>query len=518
MSDTAYDAIQDAMSDYVKAELSKRWPADATSDFDAGVVGSVAAGDQTAAGTVQSRMNNLSPALTGVRTEMLADRAIVNRLAMLPGGGRRLQSSGNEMDLQTTLTFRDLSQEEDTQAAAEAGVEFKDAQASSVPSEEVLLGAAGDLWNDLSTFINEYLYKTLAAEGVEAEFANLDTVVSKEVFPTSPPTESPTSAPTSTNNVPPEDENSQVDNNENSVSQIVDSSNMNAQPDSSVNPLYLALGVGVTVFLCTVIVLGMRRQRHTELIGNKPEAVAVHERYNQDGEQEIEVEDHYFSSCNTQVPGAVSNNRGAAGRGICGMLSPRSRALDNTYDDSFDEDLDGEHLDSHGSVDDEDPAPSIAGVAREDMDLYADLTSDEKQLFLEYMHSGMSIEEASQQILEDRQRRSSVMRSPRASYGQRKSNQRLRSEVMSDGKTMVHIPQHLSHPSARKFAQPMLLSEADSSVASSFDDREYYANHSRIDSSGKILHLGGGGGSSSSRRRGATTDDQDIGHNILCYP
>jgi hypothetical protein len=555
LSDNAYDAIQYAMSDYLLDLFENRWPSTSTSDFDAGLVGITANGNSANARNPNADMNKL-PALTSVKTEVVNDQPLSRRLTHgRMRRGRTLQASGNAIDLLTTLTFRDLTQQEDVETGAgvgndnSTGVEYNqgtDGETKnvdlSIPPEEVLLGAAGDAWNNLSVF-QVYLYDAIGREGndVVAEFADLQGVSSAVVFPTSPPTVAPTVGPTDAPLPPAPDEPSDptTTGGDNTVASINDSSNMVA-PSGGIDPLYPALITGIAVFLCTIIVLGYRRRHSSDLIGNKsdPSTVNVHDTFTLDGDEEIEVEDPFSNKCKKVATRRQRSNSqdsnvdeaAGRGRGFCGrnpVCTPR--ALDKTYEESFEEIEGGNERYSEQSGL---RNPSIAGVPREDMDLYADLSSAEKQQFLRYMHSGMSIEEASRRVLEDRQGR--VIAAPSSSRrGMFMSDrpQPVNSEVMADGQTMVHIPHQLHGESAnmRRYDHSLVLEEADSSVASSFDDRDYHRGSGGM---GSMLNIGRANSgdyagispsSSSGKRRGRRglgkpQSSKGVGRSILCNP
>ena len=316
LSDDAYDAIQYAMSDYLTKFLNKRWPETSTADFDAGDVGMTAATEAggTAAGGGNAKDASvegptITPALSKVRTEVIADRPYY---ASSSGGGggrqRKLQEAlGNEVDIQTTLTFRDLTQLAGSIPDGD-GIQYDEAETSSsssssnpsLPSESALQGVAGDAWNDLNNFLTNYLYVAIGAQGetVQQEFMNLESVKTVQDFPTSPPTAAPTPPPTSATedttdkDTPQEGDADGGDGSDPSIAQVNDSSNLVAQ--EGMNPLYPALIAGLTVFLCTIIVLGYRRHRSTELIGNKEESLEVRNTFTQDGDEELEVEDPYM--------------------------------------------------------------------------------------------------------------------------------------------------------------------------------------------------------------------------------
>ena len=206
----------------------------------------------------------------------------------------------------------------------------------------------------------------------------------------------------------------------------------------------------------------------------------------------------------------------------------RSRNLDNTFEDeSYDDD--GEY--SRESGDGDIRPPSIGNVDREDMDLYADLTPDEKQKFLQYMHSGLSIEESSKRVLQDRQRRGLKPTNSFQSKASRTAKQRLQAEMMADGQTMVHVPQHLhgTPGTTRRYNNPMVLSETASSVASSFDDREYLRRGaddvSALDLGKASAYsqftpssLGNSRASRQQYQRGEETPAKAMGQSILCFP
>jgi hypothetical protein len=536
LSDDAYDAVQYAMSDYLREVLQERWPSTDTMDYDAGSM------------AMEARDNSitLTPALTSVKVEIVADRSIGGRRRRR----RRQLQTGNEVDVLATLTFRDLA----SAAANKEGVEYNQAQASSsVPSDDTLRAAAGDAWNDLSEF-EKYLYEAIGRQGdaVKQEFVALEGLASAEQFPTSPPTAAPTPGVTQPQSDGDQDR-GDVGGTDNTVASVNDSSNL-ATNTRAINPLYPALIAGFAVFLCTIIVLGYRRRRSSDLIGNKSE-VHVHDTFTLEGDEEIEVENPFVVASHSKKSGSFRTSRSIGHDGVVeehhsydvedvedddssevphkskpsfcirppGMRAPRN--LDTTYDDSFESD------DYPGN--DQLAPPSIGEVEREDMDLYADLTPSEKQQFLRYMHSGMSIEEASQLVLEARQNHA-LARSNTSKQNNydRRSNHRLDSQVMSDGRTTVHIPEQLGDgfaPSSRNFQGSLVLKETDSSINSSFDDRDYHRN-----SRGSLLNLGrsrsrknneysdlSSSGKSSGRRqkqRGEKTPGKAMGQNILCYP
>lgn len=514
MSSGAYDAIQNAMSEYLRDVLGERW---GDSDDDTGD----GAGD------------GAGPVLTGVTTEIVAERALNNTNTNTSGGagtrGRRTLQDGGaagggvEVDLKATLTFRGA---EATEAAADGtaivdGTEdpsSSSSSSSSVPPQEDLAAAAGDVWNDLSTFETVYLADVLADEdaSVQQEFAALESIGSAEVFPTSPPAVAPVTttaapvevapttapatppppAPSSSSSPPPQPTG-------NIVAGINDSDTPPAQPQTGLNPLWPALIVGVAVFLCTILVLGYRRQQVRDgLIGNKADStIHVHDNLTYDGEEEIEVEDHYLT-------GGAAAAEAAAAAASSGAARSAPRTADS-YDASVEDEEGGwRHASSSrcgrssgrcrainseryrdGSV--SRISASLHTDSAEEYDLYATMDAAEKHNFLRWMQSGVSIEEASERVLRERQRHSTTGRMSAP------ARQQLHSEIMEDGRTMVHIPQHLladsaagggggDNAQARKYAMmsSMVMSEA-SSVASSFDDREYLrVGGSALNSSG----------------------------------
>ncbi|KAL3922406.1 MAG: hypothetical protein SGILL_002221 [Bacillariaceae sp.] len=542
LSDNAYDAIQYAMSDYLRDFLQEKWPSTSTSDYDAGAQGDAAEARNEDGSS--SKINAI-PALTNVKTEILADRPIARRSLR----SRDLQAAGNEVDVLATLTFRDL----ESAAASEnnGGIEYHQGDSdSSVPSEEVLSAAAGDAWNDLTAF-EEYLFEAVGREDdtVKQQFVTLEGLASAEDFPTSPPTAAPTPAATPEATTATEGttggdggDETDADRGDSTVAGV-EEGNPVVQSSGGINPLYPALIAGFAVFLCTIIVLGYRRRRPTDLIGNKDEHVQVHDTFNLDGDEEIEVENPYFESDKKQKNKSRSfrsrsvkqpqddmddDNSEVENRSkptFCvrppGMRAPQN--LDQTYDESFEEDE--QYESEHSGI----PPPSIGDVDREDMDLYADLTQAEKQQFLRYMHSGMSIEEASQLVLEARQNHASARYLPQGGSGSTstRSKQRLDSEVMADGRTTVHIPEQLADgnaPSSRRFQSSLVLAETDSSVNSSFDDRDYHQSSKR---GGGLLNLGRSKrnansysdlGNSGRKSRGEKTSGKAMGQNIMCYP
>jgi len=544
LSDDAYDAIQYAMSDYLRDTLKQKWPSTSTSDYDAGTVGDAVNGRVSNVDTTSSR----TPALTTVRTEVVADRPLEeddNRRRRRRG--LQQQITGNEIDLKTTLTFRDLAQQDGATAQVPTGggedIDYNEAEqqsssssssSSSVPSEDVLMATAGDVWNDLSVFTMDYLYVAIGNQGttVQEEFLNLESVHSKEAFPTSSPTAAPTPLSEGTSSTSSGTDGSGTDSTTGtSVSQVNDSSNLVAQPKYAMNPLWPALIVGISVFLCTILVLGYRRRRSSDLIGNKDESsiVHVHRSFTEGGDEEIEVGEPAWMEEGSSDRHKKKKSKG--GGGLCGGRSPAThQTLDSTFDESFEEEENHHHHHHLQVADSEEDLrpPSIANVPREDMDLYADLTPEEKQRFLRYMHSGMSIEEASRRVLEERQTSSGVRNLSRS------AKKRLQSEMMADGQTMVHVPEDLNSAGhSRRFGQPMVLSEA-SSVESSFDDREYLrvgeeTTASALDLGKAASRKGAGSGAYSESSpsslghtldasRGERTPGTAMGQGILCYP
>ncbi|KAG7337597.1 hypothetical protein IV203_021853 [Nitzschia inconspicua] len=565
LSEDSYDAIQYAMTDYLYDLLGPRWPFFSTSDFDAGQLGIPGASSR-------NPTSNQRPALRSINVEVVNDQPLSRRLRhnnsndqRATKGRRSLQTTGNSIDLRTTLTFRDLTQQRDVLSQnagvgsgntnnqgsnAESDTNTKNG-ALSLPPDEMLVGAAGDAWNDLTVF-EEYLFDAIGRQGSEvvAEFANLQSVSSTAVFPTTPPTVAPTTTPT--------DETSPADPDETGdkvVSSINDSSNLQA-PQTGIDPLYPALIAGIAVFLCTIIVLGYRRRRSSDLIGNKADpAVNVHDTFTLDGDEEIEVEDPFVDQRlkksrrqSSQSDDSDSDDIAGRGLGLCGrnpICAPRT--VDPIlYQPSFEEeDRDHERYSEQSRF----RSPPIAGVPQEDMDLYADLTPAEKKQFLRYMHSGMSIEEASRLVLESRQNHLSTSAVPTSSRRgmsmadqhldprqQQQYSHQINSEVMPDGQTTVHIPHYMSgHPvPARPHNRSLVLEEADSSVDSSFDDRDYH-RHNSGGGMGNLLNIGRSktndhysevsGRSKRERRRGrgrssrgSDNNKGGVGGSILCNP
>ncbi len=524
MSADAYDAIQNAMNGYLRDVLGAKWGTDSL--------------DPTA------------PVMTDARTEIVAERTLNGTdtrrgLRTLQDAGDDGGPAGVEVDLRATLTFRDAG---DGAAAGDVegatDIEFNDAEpdsestssspsSASVPSQEALEGAAGDVWNDLSTFETVYLADVLSAEdeSLRQEFASLDSMTTAAVFPTSAPASpgtappvaltAPTEAPTATPAPTP----ARV------VAGINDSAVPPPQQDG-MNPLWPALIVGIAVFLCTIIVLGIRRQRHIDdLIGNKSDpSIHVHDNMTLEGDEEIEVEDRLFAGA------GGTEDRDDAAEGIVYLQPPD--VSDFALSSGIDDDRNGaagvggyrrsnrassrpsgviasprNSMQQHRE--DQSP-PSSSRILEvpptEDYDTYATMDATEKRAFLTLIRSGMSVPDASEQILIDRQHHPAVgagsgLSGERRSLGggrmSASARQKLQSEIMADGQTMVHIPQHLADngvvgPSAqpRQYTPSMLMSEA-SSVASSFDDREYL----QVGDDGAILTFSGTTSTSSSNSR-----------------
>lgn len=505
MSSGAYDAIQNAMSEYLRDVLGERW-----GDSDEG--------------------DGAGPVLTGVTTEIVAERALNNTNTNTSGGAgtrrrRTLQDGGAagggvEVDLKATLTFRGAEAAADGTAIVDGTEDpSSSSSSSSVPPQEDLEAAAGDVWNDLSTFETVYLADVLADEdaSVQQEFAALESIGSAEVFPTSPPAVAPVTttaapvevAPTTAPATPPppapSSSSSPPQPTGNIVAGINDSDTPPAQPQTGLNPLWPALIVGVAVFLCTILVLGYRRQQVRDgLIGNKADStIHVHDNLTYDGEEEIEVEDHYLTGGAAAAEAAAAAASSGAARS-----APRTAG---SYDASVEDEEGGwRHASSGRCGRSSGPCRAIrseryrdgGSVSRisaslhtdsaEEYDLYATMDAAEKHNFLRWMQLGVSIEEASERVLRERQRHSTTSRMSAP------AKQKLHSEIMEDGRTMVHVPQHLladscsavagggGNAQARKYAMmsSMVMSEA-SSVASSFDDREYLrVGGSALNSSG----------------------------------
>jgi hypothetical protein len=582
LSEDAYDAIQIAMNEYITEALGNtRWSS-------------------------TNSINPTTPIMSGVRSEIIAERI----LYMVPdrrqrsllrniGGGsisssrsssrRTLQDSGDgvEIDLKATLTFRDGKADEDgTTTEVEASeneigtgdIEFNNDGDSvesstasststlSVPSQQELEAAAGDIWNDLSTFENVYLADVLAREENEAlrqEFVNIESMASATVFPTSAPsstaaaTNAPVSltAPTEAPSTITAPETTSTPTIGDMIAGINEAEAPPVQRDG-INPLWPALIVGIAVFLFTIILLGYRRQRYLDdLIGNKADDMSlhIHDSMTLSGDEEIEIEDPVyqpdamdevgdgtdrgivsnrniptsgggatFEASDAAVPSSNNNNYNILTHSV---PYPFSTLKGRTYDVSLKGGNDGPNAtrssttygrtDMTGSVfssnrtssggliksprssmhnhrrgqskHDEPPPTHVLEIppTEEDYDTYATMDSSEKRTFLRLIKSGMSVPDASEHILKERQLRYSAKTDDggrsssthsgviRSLSGRMSSSakQTLQSEIMEDGKTTVHVPQHLTDSSAQ-YIPCMMMSEA-SSVASSFDDREY---------------------------------------------
>ncbi|KAG7350983.1 hypothetical protein IV203_010343 [Nitzschia inconspicua] len=217
LSEDAYDALQDATNLYLQDLLGNReWRTAAT---------------RTDAAATENKGQNSDavpsqPFLSNVRTEVLSDRPLMEHLS---GRVRRhlategVESShkrgleqvvvGNQLELQTTLTFQDsakligsitefpwmdtgVGNENDIGSAAAARGEDQEYYPSFVPLEEDLDAAFTEAFEDLSnSFFWVHLWTLLnqGSTALQSEFENLSQVIAKDA--TIPSTEESTPSP-----------------------------------------------------------------------------------------------------------------------------------------------------------------------------------------------------------------------------------------------------------------------------------------------------------------------------------
>lgn len=470
--------------------------------------------------------------------------------------GDSATEGGNSISMDTALFFKD--------AMGEATA--RNSQILGAPSDLELELAAGYAWNDLKVFQNYLLVATAIDESTA--FAGLTAVEAQETFATSTvedvveidlpkPEKEPQVAdePTRGDVTLPTNDNLQI---AAASSQLQNQSGTNA-----LNPLWPSLIVGMAVFLITIIVLGYRKQQSSKRKADWEEStrsesvlvrVANDNAILEGDNAEIEVEDKYHkleqearlralemedlknqernldkeyaTSCLT-LGGAAALGGGAAladsmtsdpdddgerpsksclklggknkssntptltSNSQRGIALPRTVDLTNTA--GFRQDFDVESWRN----------PTMA-----EEETCTDMSDREKAQFRAYMQSGMSVEEASSQIMQERAARQQSITlgneqrkmlgkqsNPLDCLEQQQSSAAQSilhdTELMEDGETAVHIPKpkymtlgaacSTKNPNLLKGildednsnrARAMVLSEA-SSYASSYDDNEF---------------------------------------------
>jgi len=359
------------------------------------------------------------------------------------------------------------------------------------------------------------------------------------------------------------------------------SSQLQSSGTDRINPLWPALIVGMAVFLFTIIIIGYRKHKKDPFLFGRDRSdqsldkdnVMIHVNDNSTfGDEEIEVEDQLYSTPDS-TPERKKKSRKQQERDLDkeyakSCLTPATLVLssstpESTYDDEYDDEdsIEGDGIgrkncfkrnsrksrnsrslreqdsmafdtnNNRGidlprtldltSSNDSSSWRNPSRLNQED-DVFdgGDLTSKEKKQFSKYMRSGMSVEEASSQIMSEREqeRRLFRLKSPSAttrtrsggpggytvqnknkgtSLGQEQrgeqsspmdcfspslspcAEQTLDSEVMDDG-TNIHFVERPSYDpyeqsSSQRFdgkARAMIITEA-SSYGSSFDDEEF---------------------------------------------
>eukprot|EP00529_Nitzschia_sp_RCC80_P000515 CAMPEP_0113505152 /NCGR_PEP_ID=MMETSP0014_2-20120614/35146_1 /TAXON_ID=2857 /ORGANISM="Nitzschia sp." /LENGTH=869 /DNA_ID=CAMNT_0000400409 /DNA_START=382 /DNA_END=2991 /DNA_ORIENTATION=+ /assembly_acc=CAM_ASM_000159 len=484
----------------------------------------------------------------------------------------------------------DNSLRQSAPADAEAAAAF-----FSLPDEESLEVAAGDAWNDMNFYFGNFLYPAVTINAndpaVQEEFLDLRGVESGSLYPTSAPVDVDVTTPTS----PPDDEEEEEEEDPveepatattaapteasggsvtltgsggsdgdrgNTIASINDETYASQNSgDGGVDPLYPAIAAGVACFLCTIIVLGYRRQaRHSELIGNKSDLnlddgeeppIHVHNStFLDDGEEEIEVEDEHIKRERSMVgiqcgPSRRNRNDHDYDQFSSGDDYGSSSQRDSNYNFNYDYDLNGigddganpgsrSMRDMYGGsslVDDTQSEQSSAGYdggnsrnnyvpqqyqqsastrnssEADELDIYASLSPEEKKIFLRYINQGYPVQQAKDMILSDRGQ--GPPRSRRQQPSSRSPEEKIQSELMPDGHTMIHIPSNLDgggssggrgggsriighdgqimlHGNSSNRRQQhgsrsmrVMMTETASSIGSnSFDDRDYLRNAS----------------------------------------
>eukprot|EP00535_Pseudo-nitzschia_heimii_P009770 CAMPEP_0197191736 /NCGR_PEP_ID=MMETSP1423-20130617/23931_1 /TAXON_ID=476441 /ORGANISM="Pseudo-nitzschia heimii, Strain UNC1101" /LENGTH=712 /DNA_ID=CAMNT_0042644465 /DNA_START=188 /DNA_END=2326 /DNA_ORIENTATION=+ len=535
------------------------------------------------------------------------------------------RAGGNAISLETVLTFRDpnASSPQEKSGQTENGPQkrqsvlreptFRDSDLrfdnspppvirmeniNAVPSDLELEIAAGYAWNDLSSFRN-HLLVAATIESLDT-FRDLSSIDSLETFPTDEKVGEEIVVAEGAEDVTEEgneDEEAVYFSDEAELEEPVrgdvvvapnPGSTLNVAAASAsltqsgtdrLNPLWPALIVGIAVFLCTIIILGYRKQkvRSKDPFGGigieRPDNVLVHivnDNSALEGDEEIEVEDQLFShptpyesrkewkkqERDLDKEYAASCLKPAT-MVLASSTPPSTSAVSEIEEDLEDENDDGAvrkkrnclhsigarrkakrvnlyeqdsmAFDSNSSrgiypprrvdlTETRNTSPwSYTSRTGEEVKLYnhGDLSKKERNKFAKYIGAGLTLQEASEQVLSDRKANgkkltppSSVSRTRSGDFGgysQRQSltkarsnpmdccpqNENLHSEVMADG-TGVHYERNPSYMSLGA-----ACSSNDPSVLQEILDTDRGANNKRSNNIG--LNRSNGSGSANAR-------------------